>query len=439
MKPRLAVLIAILILSLPLRTFGITIEEEKKYGKEMYFEIARSVPVNNDVYMSFYLRAMTARLEASTSLDFPIIFTVIDSTSVDAFAAIGGYVFITTGLIGLADTEEELAGVLAHEFAHISKRHVAKAIEKQKFANWGTLATMLAAALIPSPAGKGAILASGLAGAQQMSITYTRENEEEADSVGAENADKAGYGGRGTAEFLKKLRATSDNRMVPRYLLTHPNHAERIVKIESMWRDSKVRLDTSFFPYLVVRAQVLHGTPGLSTEEVWLKRYARDKKDPVNAYAAALIYCLRGEETEAVRIISEINSPYKSLFLGEILVRARRFKEAIEVLKDDYNPISRYFLAKAYEGAGDRERAFIHYRALLSYANCYPEIYNKVGMLAGMMGNEGVGYEYLGRYYVVMGNGDLARTNFEKAVNRYGINTKEAREVMRILDTMAKK
>ena len=82
---------------------------------------------------------------------------------------------------------------------------------------WSTLATIIAAALVPGAAGKSAIMAAGLGGAQQMAITYTREYEEEADALGAINADRAGYSGLGTAEFLKKLRATSDNKMVPRY------------------------------------------------------------------------------------------------------------------------------------------------------------------------------------------------------------------------------
>ncbi|MCX5799457.1 MAG: M48 family metalloprotease, partial [Proteobacteria bacterium] len=69
--------------------------------------------------------------------------TIIESQSVDAFATPGGYVYITTGLIGLCDKEEELAGVLAHEFAHIGRRHIAKRMEKQKYINVGMLASML--------------------------------------------------------------------------------------------------------------------------------------------------------------------------------------------------------------------------------------------------------------------------------------------------------
>lgn len=439
MKTRCALLIFLFFLVLPLRSYGLTVEEEQKYGREAYLQIAQAVPVNNDVYISLYLRTIINRLKAVTRLDMPVFFTVMDSPTVDAFASIGGYVFITTGLVALTDSEEELAGVLAHEFAHVSKRHVAKAVEKQKIANWGTLATLLAAAIVPGAAGKSAIMVSGLAGAQQLAITHTREAEEEADALGSANADRAGYSGLGTAQFLKKLQATSDNRQVPRYLLTHPYPSERRVKIELQWKGSKVRVDTSFYPYLVARAQILHGFPGLSTEDIWLNKYARDEDDPVAAYGAALVYMLKGDGEEAIRITSAMKSPYRNLFLGEMLVNARRFREAIALLKNETDDIAIYFLARAYEGSGNRLAAISTYKRIYKCADNFPEVYKRIGMLSGMMGNEGAGYENLGKYYVLNGNIDQARISFEKAIVRYGINTKEAREVMKLLDKMTPK
>ena len=436
MKRNYAALILLLplLLVLPFTTFGLTIEEELKYGKEMYREIARAVPVNNDVYMSFYLRTVTDRLEAVTDLQFPITFTIIDSPTIDAFASVGGYVFITTGLIALCDTEDELAGVLAHEFAHISRRHVSKSVEKQKYMNWTTLATMAAAALIPSAAGKGALLVGGMAGAQQMAITFTRENEEEADALGAINANKAGYGGLGTAAFLKKLRATSDNRQVPRYLLTHPYHSERIIVIESNWRESRVTVDGSFFPFLVARAQILHSSPAVGGDEIWLNRYRRDSADPVNAYAAALIYSMKGDADTSLRIIRGINSPHRDLFVGEMLVNERKFKEAAETLKNERDPIGRFYLAKAYEGEGDLSTAITTYKGIYGYADKYPELYNRVGMLSGQIGKEAEGYESLGKYYLETGNAEMAKTSLERAVNKYGINSKQGKDVMQLID-----
>src|SRR5512136_1932629 len=166
LKQFFVVCILLCSLCLPLLSLALSVEEEKKYGKEIYLQIANSVPINTDPYISLYLQDMKNRLEATTSIPFPITLTVIQSQTVNAFATIGGYIYLTTGLIGFSDTEEELAGVLAHELAHITRRHVAKRIEKEKYINIAMLATMLAGMLVGGdPRTKEAILVGGQAAA----------------------------------------------------------------------------------------------------------------------------------------------------------------------------------------------------------------------------------------------------------------------------------
>ena len=125
-------------------------------------------------------------------------------------------------MIEQCDKEEEIAGVLAHEFAHVGRRHVAKNLEKEKYINWAMLAAMLAAVLVPSDQGKSAIMSTSIGAGQAMALKYTREAEEDADRVGMLMAEKAGYSGLGAAEFLKKLRVTGSDKLLPQYLLTHP-------------------------------------------------------------------------------------------------------------------------------------------------------------------------------------------------------------------------
>lgn len=434
MKCKFLIVIVFLLLFLPFKIYGLSLEEEKKYGKEIYLEIAKSAALNNDPYITLYLRTMKERLEGVASLPFPIVLTIIESQTVDAFATIGGYVYITTGLIGLCDKEQELAGVLAHEFAHIGRRHVAKRLEKQKYINVGMLATTLLSILIGDPKA----LVAGAASAQAMSLKYSREDEEEADRVGSTTADRAGYGGLGVAEFLKKVRTTGTDKVLPQYLLTHPYHEERIIKIESMWGESKVTVGTALFPYLLVREKILHKPPGGGMEDIWINKYLKDKNDPINAYAASLIYSLKGNMDESINVAKEINSPYKNLLLGELLLNAQRFKDAIDTLKDEPDPVPRYFLARAYEGYGERAMATNVLKELLQYGNAYPEIFYRLGMMLGRMGQEAEGYEYLGRYYLEIGKYDIAKTHLEKAVTKYGINSREAKEILKILDELKK-
>lgn len=438
MKHKCCIAVLFLVLALPLALFGLTTEEEKKYGKQMYLQIAGSAPINNDPYISIYLQGIKNRLEGATNLPFPITLTIIESQTVNAFASIGGYIYVTTGLIGFSESEEECAGVLAHELAHITRRHVAKRLEKEKYINVGMLATMLAAALVGDSKAKEAIMVGGMASAQTLSLKYSREDEDEADRLGAAVADRAGYSGLGIAEFLKKLRSSGRETMIPQYLLTHPYHEERIVRIEGAWGDSKTRVDTSFYPFLAIRANLLHRPPGAGTKEIWQNKYRKDMNDPTNAYGASLAFMSAGNTDESVKVASKIRSPYRNLFLGEMLVYARKWKEAEEALEAQKEPIPSFLLAKAYEGNGKTEMAVSTLRNLVPYGPAFPEIYYKLGMLSGRTGKEAEGYEYLGKYYLETGKHDLAKTNLEKAVSRYGINSKEAQELLKLLDGMKK-
>ena len=396
------------------------------------------MPVNNDPYISLHVDTIKEKLEANAGLPFPVTLTIIDSPSLDAFTTMGGHVYVTTGLIGLCDKEEELAGVLAHEFGHIKKRHVAKMMEQQKYFTIAALTTMLLGILVGSGQTPGAVITSGMAGTQAMSLQHTREDEEEADKEGSIIADKTGYGALGSVEFLKKIRAMGGDQLLPQYLLTHPYPETRIVALEKMWPTNRVTLDSPLFPYLVVRVAVLHRSPGTSIDDMLINRYLKDKDNPINNYAASLIYSLKGDSDASVRIAAENKSTFKNLFLGEMLINARKFQEAVDVLKNGTDPIERFFLAKAYDGLGRNDAAISCLRGLASYGGIFPEIYYRLGMLYGRIGQEARGYEYLGRYYLGTGNFAFARTNLEKAVSRYGINSPEAREVMQLLSDIKK-
>src|SRR5271157_3913233 len=138
---------------------------------------------------------MKGRLEAAADLPFPIKLSVMDSPVLDAFATVGGYVFMTTGILAQADNEEEIAGLLGHEFSHVGRRHVAKSLEKEKYINWGMVGALLLGLLIPSPTGKAAVMTGGLGGGEAVSLKYTREMEAEADRFGVITCEKAGYNG----------------------------------------------------------------------------------------------------------------------------------------------------------------------------------------------------------------------------------------------------
>ena len=418
----------------PVQAWTLTLDEESKYGREVYLQVAGSAKLYSDPYVCIQMAIIKGRLEAAADLPFRIKLSIIESPVLDAFATVGGYVFMTTGILEQADDEEEIAGVLGHEFSHVGRRHVAKSVEKEKFINWGMLGALLLGLLIPSAAGKAAVMTGGVGAGQTMALKYTREMEAEADRFGVITCEKAGYNGAGSAEFLKKIAATGLDKMIPQYLLTHPYSEDRVMTIRQLAKPMKTRVDVSLFPFVVARARILSGPVGAQNEDIWLKKYQKDPTDPVSAYGAALVYSLKGDTDRAVALVRAINSPYTPLFMGEFFVAGRRFKEAIEVLGGEAHPVARYFLAKAYEGQGDFTTAGRVLKGLAPYAETFPEVYQRMGMVLGREGNEAGGYDYLGRYYLETGRYQAATVNLEKAVSKYGINSPEGEEALKLLD-----
>lgn len=431
---RRLVAITLLLCLLPLNSFGITLEEEKKYGREVFLEMARSSKFYNDPFLSLHLSTIKERLEAATSLPYPVKLTIVESQTPNAFAMIGGYVFITTGLLELCDREEEVAGVLAHELAHLSRRHIAKRSEKEMVLSAGMIAAVLAAMLLRSPA----LMATGMASAQAMALKYSREDEDEADRTGLAMAERAGYSGRGIADFLKKLRQAGLEKDLPQYLLTHPYSDERIIKINALSSLRQSTIDVSLFPLLVERLRIMHNLFSPAVEETVLKRYARDPADIVNAYSAGLVLSKKGQTDKALEVVRTIDSPYRALFISEILISGQRYPEAIAILKKQSKPAERFLLAKAYEGSGALAQSAETLGGLVSQAKSYPEIYQQLGMVLGRQGDQAGGYEYRGRYYYEIGREEAAKANLEKAVAKYGKDSPESKELLALLEQMKK-
>jgi predicted Zn-dependent protease len=435
MKRSVTAFLLVVIVLLPFRGYGLTLEEERKYGRETFAEIARSAPLLYDPFTSLYIDNMKRRIESASNPPFPMVVTVIDSTEANAFATFGGYVYITTGLIAMAYKEEELAGVMAHEFAHIEKRHISKRIEKQKYLNAAMLGAMLLSMLVPGAQAKGAVFTTGMGAAQAMSLKYSREDEEEADKAGSEFAYKAGYGGVGIADFLKNLRSTGGDKVLPQYLLTHPYHEERIIRVEATWGGKGgPALKDAFFPYAATRTIMQQRVVKQGVQDYLTNRHTKAPEDPVAVYGAALVSMSKGETDKALNLVRSMESPYRKELLGEMLVNAHRYDDAVALLKDDPSPVGRFFLARAYEGQGKAEDAIDVLTGLVPYAAAYPEIYRRLGMLSGRTGRDAKGFEYLGRYYVEIGRYDAAKPNLEKAIAKYGINSREAQELLAILD-----
>lgn len=162
-------------------------------------------------------------------------FVVLDHDTINAFAAPGGFVFVTRGAIQAAESEDELAAVLAHEVAHVRRGHALGSIKKSRWA--GVAKTALSTTVQLDEAALGSLTQAFEGAMEDMTDAlivkgYSRDTEYEADRVGLEIMTRAGYDPRAFVAYLEKLAATQDTGQGG-FGATHPKATDRIAKLEA--------------------------------------------------------------------------------------------------------------------------------------------------------------------------------------------------------------
>ena len=221
---------------LPENPFGgsLSIEREREMTAEIAAQIRTQAPFVTDPELLSYVNDIGQRL-VSTTEPQPFIyrFSIIDDDSLNAFTIGGGHVYINSGVIAEAGSLSELVGVLAHEVAHVRRRHVAKRGEGQSLATIATLATLAAVALAGGDPGLIAIT-QGINVALQLK--HSRRAEAEADREAIDYMIRAGYHPEGLVRFFERISLASPRpgANIPAYLYSHPDVRERISVTRSM-------------------------------------------------------------------------------------------------------------------------------------------------------------------------------------------------------------
>lgn len=204
----------------------ISIEEEWQLGQQLSQDIARQVRLNNDPAVNAYVRNMGQRIVSNAPEPFnrlPWNFYVVQDPSINAFAVPGGHVYIHTGLIAAANSASELAGVMAHEIAHIVERHSTEQLSRQ----YGL--SMLAGLVLGQDPGVLSQIAAQIVAGGTLA-RFSREAEREADEIGIRAMYEAGYDPRGVAAMFRTLMEQSQRQpgRVQSFFATHPTTADRV-------------------------------------------------------------------------------------------------------------------------------------------------------------------------------------------------------------------
>jgi predicted Zn-dependent protease len=227
----------------------ISAEEEVEIGREVAANVIAQFGLYDNEPLTDYLNMVGLTVaQAAPRKDVRWRFAVLDSDIVNAFAAPGGYIFVSKGLLFLLKDEAQLASVLAHEIAHVSQRHVVKEIQKSK----------LASAVIPGYVKATAQKAEWMSQISDLAVQMiwkglSRDDEIEADRLGVEFASAIGYDAMSFKEVLEKLLSRSqaqDHAKELKFLLsTHPKPEDRLAALDQKLKGMAAggaRLDDRF-------------------------------------------------------------------------------------------------------------------------------------------------------------------------------------------------
>ena len=205
-------------------------EQDVQLGREAAAQVEQQMPIVRDAQIQRYVESIGRRLASAPEADrYPYTFKVVNEGSINAFALPGGPTYVHTGLIKAAENEAQLAGVMAHEIAHVALRHGTNQASK---ANILQIPAMLAGAVVGGGGLMGQLAQLGIGlGANSVLLKYSRDAERQADLLGAQMMARAGYNPLEMARFFEKLAAQGGSRG-PSFLASHPDPGDRMKLVQ---------------------------------------------------------------------------------------------------------------------------------------------------------------------------------------------------------------
>ncbi|MBH00055.1 MAG: peptidase M48 [Solibacterales bacterium] len=211
-----------------------SIEKEIALGKKMAQDIERQAKIVDDPIISEYINRVGQNLVRNSDAKVPFTIKLIDSQQVNAFALPGGFFFVNSGLVLRAESESELAGVMAHEIAHVAARHGTRQSTRGQIINYATIPLIF----VGGWTGYGLRQAMGFAIPIGF-LRFSRKFEAEADSLGLQYIYKSGYDPTAFTDFFEKMQADEKRRpgTMAKIFSSHPPHGSRIKKTQKMIND----------------------------------------------------------------------------------------------------------------------------------------------------------------------------------------------------------
>jgi predicted Zn-dependent protease len=443
---------------------SLTLDDEYHIGLQVMRQLRDEGQIIEDPEATEYLQALGSRIVAQATGDSGqrFSFFFVNDNTINAFALPGGFIGVNYGLVLATRNEAQLAGVLAHEIAHVTQRHIARRIRSQGRQSIATMAAILAAILIGAATGSSDAAMGGVTMAQgaamQQQINFTRANESEADRVGMSFLAAAGFDPYGMPDFFETMGRrnpilASNRNALPEILQSHPVTTNRIAESRSraaQFKDVKPLAETVSYSLTRERLRVL-ATPS----EDNVRRYYTDRRDQQaptvgERYGEALASYQGGNARASLDALTELARQYPQVpmlqsTLGQALMSAGDTSEALDVFKRALSisprniPLTMRY-AEALMKADQPKTAHAVLLDLFNNVAPSPEQIRFTALAASSAGDTGDAAYYMSEYHIATGNLPLSVAQLEMALaapnitvvqrSRYQARLDEVREAL---------
>ena len=419
-------------------------DTELQIGRAIFRSLADTGRVMSDPEIQEYVQDVGLKLAAQAQDgDFRFNFFVVNDPAINAFALPGGYIGVHSGLLLSTASESELAGVLAHEIAHVTQRHISRAVFANQRSSILTMAAMLGAILIGAVGGSGDMITGAIATAQgvaaQQQINFTRANEYEADRVGVGVLASAGFDPMGMPAFFETLARQTGPlaSQAPEFLRTHPVTVNRIAETRERaagYIRPEVQ-DAAGYAIARARVRVLSSsTPGKALE------YFLDQQDDPksasdigNRYGIAMARMELGQYREARKLFATLLErnpeiiPFHTglagaeLALGDRQAAFATYDRAMSLFPRNTPLTVRY--AEALLAAGQPEKAHTILLDLLNNVPPTAEQVRLIALAASAAGDTADAHYYMAELHLIKGDVIMAADQLRLALSIPGLDS----------------